>query len=67
MPSLLIVKLGGKHLIEEGVKTLKTLSNLIVEKKLREPAFKMIVTAVGEYAYVRKEDGIIVCPLSALK
>ena len=54
-------------MIEEGVKTLKTLSNLIVEKKLREPAFKMIVTAVGEYAYMRKEDGIIVCPLSALK
>ena len=65
--ALFEVKLGGKHLIEEGVKTLKTLSNLIVEKKLREPAFKMIVTAVGEYAYVRKEDGIIVCPLSALK
>ena len=26
----------------------------------------MIVTAVGEFAYTRQEDGIIVCPLSAL-
>ena len=25
------------------------------------------LTAVGDYAYARKEDGIIVCPVSALK
>ena len=34
---------------------------------MRKPVFRMILTAVGDYAYVRKEDGIIVCPISALK
>ena len=27
----------------------------------RKPAFKMVLTAVGDYAYTRKEDGTIVC------
>ena len=61
------VKIGGKHLIDEGSRTLTVLSDLIARKKLREPVFKMIITAVGDYAYVRKEDGIFVCPLSVLK
>ncbi|MBR4170697.1 MAG: ATP-binding protein [Kiritimatiellae bacterium] len=65
--ALLEVKIGGKHLIEEGTRTLNNLARLISVKKLREPEFKMVITAVGEYAYVRKEDGIIVCPISALK
>ena len=30
------------------------------------PSFKMILTAVGDFAYTR-EDGIIVCPLGCLK
>ena len=65
--ALLEVKTGGKRLIEEGAKTLANLSNLIASKNLRAPAFRMIVTAVGDYAYERKEDGVIVCPLSALR
>ena len=28
---------------------------------------KMVLTAVGPFAYTRKEDGGIVCPISALK
>lgn len=40
---------------------------LLDGKKLRKPVFRMILTAVGDYAYARKEDGIIVCPISALK
>ena len=31
------------------------------------PAFKMVLTAIGEFAYRRSEDGIVVCPISALK
>jgi hypothetical protein len=31
------------------------------------PAFKMIVTAVGKHAYRRKEDGIYVVPIGCLK
>ena len=34
---------------------------------MKRPAFKMVLTAVGEYAYRRKEDGIIICPISALR
>ena len=59
-------KTGGKRLIEEGAETLNALAKLIAVKALPPPAFRMILTAVGEYAYTRKEDGIIVCPLSAL-
>ena len=65
--ALLEVKTGGKRLVEEGAKTLANLSKLIASKNLRAPAFRMIVTAVGDYAYERKEDGVIVCPLSALR
>lgn len=28
---------------------------------------KMVLTAVGPFAYTRKEDGVIVCPISARK
>lgn len=65
--ALFEVKMGGQRLIDEGARTLNSLDSLIVGKKLRKPTFKMIITAVGEYAYVRKEDGIMVCPLSSLK
>ena len=36
-------------------------------KTMREPSFRMIIVADGEFAYRRKEDGVIVCPISALK
>ena len=65
--ALFEIKTGGRHLVDEGAKTLNDLSRLIAAKKLPEPAFRMIVTAVGEYAYARREDGVVVCPLSALK
>lgn len=65
--ALFEVKIGGTRLMEEGARTLSTLAKLISEKNLRAPAFKMILTAVGDVAYTRKEDGIVVCPLSALK
>lgn len=65
--ALFEVKLGGGHLIEEGAQTLQKLAGLIAAKKFRAPEFKMVVTAVGDYAYVRREDGVIICPLSALR
>lgn len=33
----------------------------------RKPSFKMVLTAVGDMAYTRPKDGVIVCPISALK
>lgn len=64
--ALVEVKTGGKRLIDDGAETLNALTRLIADKALPPPAFRMIVTAVGEFAYARKEDGVIVCPLSAL-
>jgi hypothetical protein len=66
MSGLVEVKLGGSSLIEEGADTLNALSGLIDTSRQKKVAFKMVITAVGDYAYQRP-DGIIVCPLSALK
>lgn len=59
---LVEVKLGGETLIGEGVETLGKLSG----KLRRKPSFRMVLTAVGEFAY-RRKDGILVIPLGALK
>lgn len=32
---------------------------LLDGKKMRKPVFRMILAAVGDYVYARKEDGII--------
>lgn len=63
---LVEIKLGGEQLIEKGAKTLNELSGLIDTSRQRDVAFKMVVTATGDAAY-RRTDGIIVCPLSALR
>ena len=43
------------------------LSERIDTVRMKEPSFKMILTAAGDYAYRRPEDGVFVCPLSALR
>ena len=65
--ALVEIKLGGSSLIDEGAKTLTALDNLIRSKNLKPPVFKMILTAVGQFAYDRPNDGILVCPISCLK
>lgn len=64
---LIEVKLGGETLIEEGAHALNALARIVDTDRMRAPAFKMVLTAVGDYAYRRKEDNVIVCPISALK
>ena len=63
---LVEIKLGGKELIEKGAASLHRLSSKLDMSKMRKPSFLMVLTAVGEVAY-RREDGIVVCPISALK
>lgn len=63
---LVEIKLGGERLIEEGSKTLTELTQKIDTTKMKEPAFRMILTGVGDYAYQRT-DGIIVVPIGCLK
>ncbi len=63
---LVEIKLGGDNLINEGAKTLKALADRIDTGKMKTPSFMMVLTAVGEYAY-RREDGVYVVPVGALK
>ena len=63
---LVEIKLGGEPLIEKGAEALDKLAVKIDTGRMKPPAFKMVLTAVGDYAYMRK-DGIIVCPIGALK
>ena len=64
---LIEIKLGGDSLIKEGAETLNDLAGQIDTTRMKSPAFKMILTATGEYAYRRPEDGIYVIPIGCLK
>ena len=64
---LIEIKLGGQSLIEEGVETLNKLAKQIDTTKMNSPSFKMVLTATGDYAYRRLEDGIYVVPIGCLK
>lgn len=64
---LIEIKLGGESLVEEGAATLNGLARIVDTSKMKAPAFKMVLTAVGDVVYRRREDGVVVCPISALK
>lgn len=63
---LVEIKLGGDKLIEEGVQSLTALKNKIDTEKMKEPAFLMVLTGVGDFAY-RRKDGIYIVPIGCLK
>ncbi len=62
---LIEIKLGGNKLIEEGATTLKKLRDGIDTKRMKKPAFLMVLVGTGEYAYQR-QDGVIVVPIGTL-
>ena len=64
---LIEIKLGGESLINAGVQTLTSLAEQIDTTHMKAPAFKMVLTATGEYAYRRPKDGIYVVPIGCLK
>lgn len=64
---LVEIKLGGKDLIEEGAKTLKALAEKIDTTKMKQPSFMMVLTGIGDYAYKRPKDGVLVVPVGCLK
>ena len=64
---LIEIKLGGDSLIKDGATTLNVLEEQIDTTRMKSPAFKMILTATGEYAYRRPKDGIYVVPIGCLK
>lgn len=63
---LIEIKLGGESLINEGAKNLLLLEQKINTDKMYAPSFKMVLTAVGQYAY-RRDDGVYVVPIGCLK
>lgn len=63
---LVEIKLGGETLVEEGAVSLNKLAKKIDTTKMEEPSFKMVLTAVGTYAYQRN-DGVLVVPICYLK
>ncbi len=63
---LVEIKLGGSQAIEKGAATLTALASKIDTTKMKAPAFMMVLTAIGDYAYQRK-DGIYVVPVGCLK
>jgi len=64
---LVEVKLGGEKLINEGAENLRKLADKIDMTKMKQPSFLMVLTGVGQYAYRRPSDGILVVPVGSLK
>lgn len=63
---LVEIKLGGDKQIEDGVRTLLKLKETIDETKMGSPAFMMVLTATGNYAF-RRNDGVCIVPVSTLR
>ncbi len=60
------IKLGGDERVKEGIKSLRTFRNKIIEKsEEKAPDFLMVLTAVGG-AY-QTEDGVYIVPINLLK
>lgn len=55
-----------KIFVIEDMEALNALANKIDTSKMKEPSFKMVLTAVGKYAY-RQGDGIFIVPVGCLK
>lgn len=64
---LIEIKLGGNDLINEGAETLVSLADKIDTEKMNKPSFLMVLTGVGQYAYKRPQDGVLVVPVGCLK
>lgn len=63
---LVEIKLGGPNNIEQAATNLQNLANNIDTEKMAAPSFMMVLTAVGPYAY-RRKDGVYVVPLACLR
>lgn len=63
---LVEIKLGGDRLIEEGAANLIRLRDKINTDNMQQPSFMMVLTAVGRYAF-RRRDGVYVVPVTCLR
>lgn len=63
---LVEIKLGGERAIEAGAASLQALGGKIDTEKMKSPAFLMVLTGTGDFAY-RRADGVYVVPIGCLK
>lgn len=64
---LIQVKLGQTdETVQDGANKLLSLRDKLDFDKMRKPAFMMVLTGNGRYAY-RREDGVYVVPIGCLK
>ena len=56
-----------ENLVNEGAGNLQLLADKIDTTKMKKPSFLMVLTGVGNYAYKRPEDGVLVVPVGCLK
>lgn len=63
---LIEIKLGGDNLIEEGAKTLNKLADDLDTNRMKAPSFKMVLTGLGDFPYLR-DDGVLVVPIGCLR
>lgn len=63
---LVEIKLGGEPQIQEACSSLNKLEKKIDSERMGVPVFKMVLTAVGNYAYQNKE-GIWIVPIGTLR
>lgn len=64
---LVEIKLGGKDAIDKGAASLLSLAGKIDTSRMPEPSFLMVLTGIGDYAYRRDTDGVLVVPVGSLK
>lgn len=64
---LIEIKIGGSALISDGAESLKALADKIDTERMKKPSFLMVLTGIGQYAYKRPEDGVLVVPIGCLK
>ena len=64
---LIEIKLGGETNINAGAQTLTALAAKIDTTRMKEPSFLMVLTGIGEYAYRRPNDNVLVVPIGCLK
>lgn len=63
---LIEIKLGGDNAILKGIDSLQKVSNAIDLKRMGAPAFRMVLTGTGNFAY-KAEDGTYIVPIGCLK
>lgn len=64
--ALVNICLGGFEETENAASRLGRLARKLHPERMHEPAFRMVLTAAGQYAY-RQADGVFVVPIGCLR